>query len=160
MVINKLVRRADITSSFISNEPGLMSLFVQPVQRFSLLLAAPEAVTLGALPLFVILAGQYCHRSLAFNSSLSFVIIRNRPSSSVSIFTNSMALSLISSMHLSTAKSTSIDGYNAFTSVLPTMLFVKSSDSLHSFILLSRSSVLSQVSSACLTRRLRIMDKR
>ena len=47
MVVNRLFRRANVTSSFISNEPGLMSLFVQPVQRFSLLLAAPEAMSLG-----------------------------------------------------------------------------------------------------------------
>ena len=69
MVVNRLVRRANVTSSFIFNEPGLMSLFVQPVQGFSLLLAAQEAVSLGALPRFVILVGQYFNRSLAFNSS-------------------------------------------------------------------------------------------
>ena len=110
------------------------------------LLSIPDPVSVGGRPCFDRLVGQYWDMFFSTNSSSVAANFKKSPSSSLSTLSNCSSLSAINSQHFSTEKSMSIDGYNASTSMLPTIHPVRSSFSLQIFILCRRSSVLSHVS--------------
>ena len=68
----------------------------------------PADINVGFLPLLVILLRQY-DKSLFDLGLFEHVNIRNKPRSSVSMLLNVTSLSIMIYLHLSTAKSISID---------------------------------------------------
>ena len=149
----------DIILRISSSVVGFSSLSIHPGQRFLLHLLVPDNVIVGGLP-FVDLVGQYLCRFRACSSVFVTVRARNSPNSLTSTFLYSWASSTINSMHLSTEKSTSMDGYKAATSMLPMIDISKSFDSLHDLMRLNRSEVLSKISGARLMSGLRNEDRK
>ena len=140
--------RAIETIFFISSSPGVCSGFLQHSHLSFSFSFMPHPVIVGFLPDLFLLA--QCFPIPASSSSFSLMVSdRYSPSSSVFTFLKLTWLFWIISTHFSVAKSISIDGYSAFTSMLPIMHLSRFTVSLTTFTLLSMSSVLVHGCFAC-----------